>query len=769
MTPQGVVKVLDFGLAKLAEAPGSGLRAAGGDMSLSPTITSPALMTGVGALLGTAAYMAPEQARGKPADKRADIWAFGCVLYEMLAGTRAFDGEDVAVVLASIIKGEPDWTALPADVPAPIVTLLHGCLEKDPRSRIADISTAIFVLTRPTQLVERADVTNTVTRPEALKGGSPWRRGTLVAAAAGAGALLTGSAVWMLTRPPPPRVMVSAITTSGPTALVQQGGDRNIAITPDGSRVVYRGDNQLLVRALDQLEPTVLSGLRAPRGVFTSPDSQSIGFFDGSFDTQTLKKVSITGGPPMMLTPVDGPPRGATWGPDRTIIFATDAPATGLQQVSDSGGEPTVLTTANREQGEGDHRFPEFLPSGRAVLFTITATGGLDNFHIAVLDLATGKYKRLIQGSHAHYVPTGHLVYGVGGTLRAVRFDVDRLEVIGTPAPVRDGVVTTFLGAADAVTANGSLVYVPGSAGRAGRQTVVAVDRDGRPSPLPGVPLNSYRDVRVSPRGERVALATQDDLWVYDSARESMSKLTNDPGTETSPLWTRDGERIVFTSNRAGYPQLFSRHADTTGDDELVLEVAKDLRDLRANGWSKDGKHLLFTQVPLGPAEIAQFTPGTPPTTRLLLKSGGTVTDDNATVSPDGSWMAYQSSRSGRTEIYVERYPELGDRLPISMGGGRLPVWSRDGRELSFMSLDNRQMLVVPMQTGKTLVAGRPQVLFDFPFVPIQGGSRPYDVAPDGRFLIIRSGEADAAAAAAPQIILVQNWFEELKRLLPTN
>ena len=390
----------------------------------------------------------------------------------------------------------------------------------------------------------------------------------------------------------------TTITTSGSTALTLSGIDRDVAITPDGSRVVYRGNNQLLVRALNQLEPTVLSGLGAPRGVFISPDGQWVGFFDG---LSRLKKVAITGGPPVTVCAVArwtrAVPRGA---PDGTIIFATNAPATGLQRVSAAGGEPTVLTKPDRERGEGDHLWPEFLPGGKAVLFTITpASGGIENAQIAVLDLRTGTSKVLIRGgSHAHYVPTGHLVYGVAGTLRAVAFDLGRLEVVGTPAPVLEGVVTTATGAADvAVAANGSLVYVPGVAGGGGRQTVVSVDRQGRASPLPGLPLDSYRDVRVSPDGARLALATQDGCVDYDFARATLSRLTTDPAQDSSPLWTPDGQRIIFTSTRAGYPELFWRPADGTGSDERLLARAKDLLDLRADGWSADGRQLLFTEV----------------------------------------------------------------------------------------------------------------------------------------------------------------------------
>ena len=494
ITPDGVVKVLDFGLAKLAHSDGATRPA---DVTAPPTITSPAIMTGVGVLLGTAAYMSPEQAKGREADKRSDIWAFGCVLYEMLTGRRAFDGEDMTEVLGAVVRLEPNWEALSSDVPQPVRTLLHRCLVKDRRSRIGDIAVAFFVLNHQAGV---AAISTASAAPPPRS--SLWRRvaaltvGVLVAAAVAA------TFTWLVMRPAAPQVTRTTITTSGSTALALQGGDRDVAITPDGSRVVYRGNNQLLVRALSQLEPTLLTALGNPRGVFISPDGQWVGFFDGS----TLKKVAITGGPPVTLCVVQNSPRGATWSEDGTVVFATNAPGTGLQRVSSAGGEPMVLTTPDREHGEDDHIWPELLPGGGAVLFTITPlAGNIQDAQIAVLDLQTGKWKVLIRGgSHAHFVPTGHLVYGASGTLRAVAFDLKRLDLVGSPAPVLDGVVTKASGAANiAVAANGSLVYVRGGAGGAAQQSVVSVDRRGRASPLAGVPLDSYRDVRVSPDGAR--------------------------------------------------------------------------------------------------------------------------------------------------------------------------------------------------------------------------------------------------------------------------
>ena len=751
----GVVKVLDFGLAKLAQRES----AAGVDITASPTITSPALMTGIGVILGTAAYMSPEQAKGREADRRSDIWAFGVVLYEMLTGRRAFDGEDMAEVLGAVVRLETHWDALPVDTPPLVRTLLQSCLVKDRSRRVADISTALFVLDKAASLASPA----AAVAAEPLAGPSLGRRVAWTATAAVVSALFAGASVWMLTRPAPPTIVSTTIATSGSAALAVQGSDHDIAITSDGSRIVYRGSGQLLVRALNHLEPTVLSGLGQAHNPFLSPDGQWVGFFDGT----AMKKVAIAGGAPVtIVSPIGAAARGATWGPDGTIVFATGSQATALQRVSAAGGEPTVLTTRDRQRGDSDHLWPEFLPGGAAVLFTITIGERLENAQIAVLDLKTG-ISRVVHrgGSDARYVPTGHLVYAYAGTLRAVAFDLGRLEVVGSPVPVLQGVSTARSGAGSfAVGANGTLIYLPGVDGGGSLRTVVSVDRAGGASPLPGLPPDAYRDVRVSPNGARIALATDNAVWIYDVARTTLTRLTSDQAR--SPLWTPDGQRIVFTSGRAGYSELFWRAADGSGQDQRFFARAKDLIDLRANGWSADGSHLLYTEVPGSiQNEIGQLAIERPSDAGVLVKNS--ASNDFATVSPAGPWMAYHSSMSGQSEIYVERYPELGNRQLISTGGGRLPVWSRDGRELFFSSLDGRQILAVAMP-GSPLSAGRPRVLFEFALLAQAAGNRPYDIAPDGRFVMIPGDPLKSGDVASQNLVVVQNWFEELKRLVPT-
>ena len=673
-----------------------------------------------------------------------------------------------------MLKAEPDWTALPSDVPTPVATLLRRCLEKERRARVSDIGAVLFVLDAAPQLVERiierVEVPVAAAEPVMLRRPPIWRRAWPVTIALATGALLAGVGVWTLTRPAPPAVIRTTITTAGPAALTLEGADRDIAITRDGSRIIYRGGGgRLLVRAANQLEPAVLSGLGQPRGLFTSPDGQWVGFFD----TFALKKVAITGGPPVTITAYQGTPRGATWSEDGTIVFATSTFESGLQRVSAAGGEPTPLTKPDR--GKGDHFWPELLPGGRAVLFTVLSINGassaIENAQIAVLDLQTGTSKVLIRGgSHAHYVSSGHLVYGVEGTLRAVAFDLDRLDVVGSAAPVLEGVVTTPQGAVDfAVAANGSLVYVPGTGGSV-QVPILSVDRQGRATPLPGLRPDAYRDVRVSPDATRLAVATADDVWIYDFARATLTRLTTNHAQDNRMMWTPDGRRIIFSSRRDGYPEMFSRPADGTGSDERLLARAKDLTDLRGSSWSEDGRQLLFTEVPPGAGAagcwIGQIAIERPSDVKVLLKSE--FCNDFPAVSPDGRWVAYHSNVSGRQEIYVERYPEFGDRQQISTDGGSRPVWSRSGRELFFSSLDWRNIVTVPVQSGAKLIAGRPQVLFETPMIVPPGGSHFYDVMPDGRFIVISRGQEEGGGGAPRNLILVQNWTEELKRLVPT-
>ena len=571
--------------------------------------------------------MSPEQARGHDADRRSDIWAFGAVLYEMLTGRRAFDGDDMADVLGAVVHLEPNWEALPSDVPPLVRTLLQECLRKDRRERVADISTALFVLNKSASLGSPAGE-NPV----------PQRRVSWIGMAipvAVAAAVAGGAALW-LGRPAggsaPPRVSRLQITPTGPAALTISGTD--LAITPDGSRVIYVGNRgtQLFVRALDALEPVaVFTG--APAAPLVSPDGQWIAFVD---QAQMLKRVKVTGGPPGTMATLDSVVRGATWISDDTIIASTNNGATGLLRVSTTGGPTTVLTRPDRSQGEADHRWPESLPGGQAVLFTITSlTGSIDDAKVAVLDLRTGTRTVLFRGgSHARYVPStsstssqrgaGHLVYASGDALWAVPFDLARLERRGAPVPVVSEVLTTELGAADAVVArDGTLAYVPGSRLAAGQapRTLVWVDRQGRETAIPAPP-RGYVQPRLSPDGTRIALFVADqqfDVWVWSLApgNTTLSRRTFDPNADATPVWTADGKRIVFTSEQGGVRNLFWQADDGGGVERLINSPNRQA----ATGVAPDGRAIFTETAPTTREDVMAVTLNRPHSVTPLVRS----------------------------------------------------------------------------------------------------------------------------------------------------
>ena len=418
----GTVKVLDFGLAKAMDPhPSSSAAAALAD---SPTITNAAAMTAAGIILGTAAYMSPEQARGKVVDKRTDLWAFGCVLYEMLTGLRPFGGDDVTDTIAAVVRADPDWSRLPANTPAAIRRLLRRCLEKERVRRLADAADARLELDEALHRTAGDAYADPVGQSASRAAHTGWERALPWVSTGVLAAVLAVAFVLWPTWPVVPPTRVTRMTVATPESVTPSinGVDGNLALSPDGASVVFVGNHgtQLFVRPLDSLEPVLVFSGRSVRGPFVQPNSQWVGF---SSDNNALMKVRMTGGPPIKLTTIDSTPRGATWAPDNTIIFATGNPATGLQRVSAEGGTPEVLTRPDHAQDEGDHVWPEILPGGGAVLFTITSrTGGLDKAQIAVRDLRTGTHNILLRGgSHARYVASGHLVYVSAGTLRAIQ------------------------------------------------------------------------------------------------------------------------------------------------------------------------------------------------------------------------------------------------------------------------------------------------------------------------------------------------------------
>jgi eukaryotic-like serine/threonine-protein kinase len=759
--PDGTVKVLDFGLAKALDPAGVAR-----DVSQSPTITSPALMTGVGTLLGTAAYMSPEQAKGRRADRRSDIWAFGCVLYEMLTGKPAFGGDDVADTLAAVLRGEPDWSALPPSVSPTLRTYLRRCLSRDPAQRVHDVADMRLAIEGAFDVPLESLPSTPAVRTPAL------RRRRLLVYVAGAVALaavasLLGSLTARRLSPPTPVSVVRLTATplsADPILPTTTGLD--IAVSPDGSRIAYvnveQGSVALYVRRLDQLAAVQIQGLSGAAFPFFSADGESIGFFEGGF----LKRVSASGGPAITITAINGTPYGGSWGSNGVIVFTT-SDSTGLMRVPATGGEPTELTKPGK--GE-DHALPEILPGGRAVLFTIRPQGSpISNGQIAALDLQSGAQKILVSGGgQARYAISGHLVYGFAGTLRAVGFDLGTLTVRGNPVPVVDRVVTKASGPANfAISSNGLLVYESGDA-LSTERTLVWVNREGREEPLPA-PKRSYTYPRISPDGRRIALDIRDqenDIWMWDVARQTLTRLTFDQGLNRGIAWTPDGRRLAFSAERDGAESVFWQAADGTGAPE-VLTKPQPTRPQIPFSFSPDGARLIYGEPGNPPFDLYLLNLAPEPKATPLLP--GPRNEHNAEISPDGRWLAYESDESGSAEVYVRPFPNVGDgRWQVSIDGGRRPAWARDGRELFYLKVDGT-MIAVPIESGggrEGLAAGIPRTLFKGPYFMVNAG-RTYDVAADGRrFLMIKSA-APAGSSSAPQLVVVLNWGEELKRLVP--
>jgi serine/threonine-protein kinase len=768
----GTVKVLDFGLAKAMDPHASSSAAAA--LADSPTITNAAAMTAAGIILGTAAYMSPEQARGKVVDKRTDLWAFGCLLYEMLTGLRPFGGDDVTDTIAAVVRADPDWSRLPADTPAAIRRLLRRCLEKERVRRLADAADARLELDEALHPTAGDAYADPVGQPASRAVHTGWQRALpWVSTGVLAAVLAVAFVLWALWRVVPPTRVTRTTVGTPDSAAFNINGYGNLALSPDGANIVFvgNGGTQLFVRALDTLEPVLIVSGRSVRGpLFVSPNSQWVGFSSDN----ALMKVRITGGPPITLTTVDSIPRGATWAPDNTIIFATGNPATGLQRVSAEGGTPEVLTQPDHAQDEGDHVWPEMLPGGGAVLFTITSrTGGLDKAQIAVRDLRTGTHKILLRGgSHARYVASGHLVYVAAGTLRAIPFDLNRLEAHGTAVPVVPRLVTSNTGTAEcAVATDGTLVYMdtPGLlAGNA--RTLVWVDRNGKERPI-AAPPRAYQQPRLSPDGKRVALwisDQEDDIWVWGMGQTLLTRLTVDPGMDRFPVWTRDGQRIVFTSNRGGAAlNLWWQAADGSGEAE---RLTTNNNSQFPTATTPDGHVVFFEAVPTTGLDLLQVALGG--THQVTALQQTKFDEKNGAVSPDGRWLAYDSNRSGSFEIYVRPFPDGGSQVQVSTAGGTRPLWAAKGKELFYVGADNSAELSlwqVPVQvSGATWNAGAPMKLFSGHYLSTGTSGRTYDVSPDGQqFLMIKAPGTDGGLAPSA-LIVVQHWDEELKRLVPT-
>ena len=755
ITSEGTVKVLDFGLAKAVEK--TGLPS---DPSTSPTLTIAATQAGI--IMGTAAYMAPEQARGATVDKRADIWAFGVVLFEVLTGRQAFPGETTSDVLASVLKFDPEWSALPASTPPSITRLLRRCLTKDRKQRLQAIGEARIAIEEAMSGDVGADPR--VRPPEGARMGAhlralPW---ALAAISTLALVALTIGNVMRAPRPPT-RPIARVVVTLPPADGLALGRTPVVALSPNGSRLVYvanrGGGTQLYQRAIDRFEATAIPGTEGVSSPFFSPDGESVGYFaEGK-----LKKVSLSGGAPLILCSAYNN-RGGSWGPDDTIIFTPYTATSGLFRVSAAGGTPKVLTIPDRKKGEVSHRWPEILPGGKAVLITIWTGTSFDDARIGVLSLETGEQRVLVEGgTYAHYVPSGHLVYARAGGLLAAPFDLKRLEVIGPPVSILEGVsMSPSSGAAQfSFSADGSLAYVPGAAMGVGR-TLLWVDRKGAAQPIPAPP-RGYIAPRFSPDGQRLAVGiegTNPGLWLYELARGTLARLIETGGVNQWPIWTPDNKRVTYLYALGGLLNLYWMPADGSGAPER-LTTGENMQ--WPGSWSPDGQVLAFSELdPTTGLDIWVQNVEGDRKPRPFLQTASN--EGGARFSPDGRWLAYQSDESGRQEIYVRPFPGPGGKWQISSEGGTEPVWARNGRELFYR--DGDKMMAAAIETKPRLAPGKPKLLFE-----VQYETSPYsflsnyDVSPDGqRFLMIKESEKESAAA---QLNVVLNWSDELRRLAP--
>src|SRR5262245_34332807 len=760
VTPEGKVKVLDFGLAKAFAPEGADI-----DLSASTALTMSAVGTEDGRILGTPAYMSPEQARGKPVDKRTDIWSFGCLLYELLTGTYSFRssaGEGVGTiqdVIAAVLEREPNWQALPALTPAPVRDLLRRCLQKDKDRRLRDIGDARIEVEEASAPLPPGAASGLTAAAPSLEA-SPYRarasRARRVRAAWFAAVLAIALGALYFNRPEPPappeiRLEVNTPSTADPPSF---------ALSPDGRRLVFsasnEGKSQLWVRPLDSLAAQPLAGTDGATYPFWSPDSASVGFFaDGK-----LKRIDIVGGTPQALANAFPAGRGGTWSRDGTILFASNGPKT-LFKVPATGGEPVAVTRL--ETGQASHRFPQFLPDGRHFIY-FDQGGPSQGVYAGSLD--GGAPKRLVPSDVAAVVsPSGFLLFLRQTTLFAQAFDFQRQELSGNPFPVAEQA------AFDAVTnapgfsaASGIVAY------RTGRSGVVRqltwLDRSGKSMGMIGATDSAgLAHAELSPDGKRVAVTRtvngNTDVWLIDAARGVPTRFTFDAAIDQAPVWSPDGNRVAFHSNRKGKFHLYWKLSSGAGADELLLESD---RNEAPGDWSPDGRFLLFRS-------------GGPPTgydLRVLPVFGENRGDKkplpflktpfeelDGQFSPDGKWIANQSNESGRFEIYVQPFPGPGGKFQISSNGGLQVRWNKNGKDIFYVSLDSKTMAasVKLSADGHSLETGTPAALFP---VRIAGGSvsvtnnkQQYAVSSDGqRFLV----NLDVDEGAASPITLILNW-----------
>jgi Tol biopolymer transport system component/predicted Ser/Thr protein kinase len=761
ITGQEVVKILDFGLAKaLADEIQSV------ESSHSPTITE--AMTQPGVVLGTAAYMSPEQAKGKTVDKCADIWAFGSILYECLTGKQAFRGNNITEILAKVLETEPDWSRLPAHTPASLRTVLRQCLQKDPKLRLHDIADA-RILMGETAVMEAVSAK----RPSFF-----WL--TAVTAVALIACILIGVALIRHFQPAPPTPVVTATIKVEPgywlNGMILYHGRPNttaMAISSDGTFIIYSAieENpgpwappQLYLRRMDQSEAKSIMGTEGGISPFLSPDDRWIGFWaDGK-----LKKVPVEGG--VATTLCDDPaPFGASWSRDNGIAFVRGS-LSGIASVSAEGGTPEILTNPDPKREEYAHRLPAWLPNGNALLFTIMGKAFDPHPSVALLRPDTRDWTVLLQdAADARYVSTGHIVFLRRGILMAVRFDPATLEVIGQPVALVENVMQAFPGNAAYYTCagqfgisdTGSLLYAAGGIPHEDKNLLVWVDQKGTEQPVTNLQF-PFSAARLSPDGQRIAYFAQRGgyhIWVYDLSRGTNSLVTAEEEA-LWPIWSPDGKRLLFASQKTPVANLFWQPYDGSSSMERLIE--SEYPQLPSS-WSSDGKSVALVEArPDTGFDIAILDVDSGKLTPFLNSQ---FSEAYPEFSPDGRWMAYTSNESTRGEVYVRQFPGPGMKYQISNEGGSAPLWARDGKQLFYRC--GTQVWVVDVETDGGFSTSKPRLLFEKSGYSAGAGLRAWDLSLDGQqFLMVRVEQREPTPVT--EMILIQNWFEELKERVPT-
>ncbi len=781
ITSEDTVKVLDFGLARTFEG-----ELSESEEAHSPTITQGQTQEGV--ILGTASYMSPEQARGRTLDKRTDIWSFGCLLYEVLTGRRVYEGQTVSDSIAQILAGDPDWDALPAKLNPRIGELLRRCLQKDAKQRCRDIGDARIeieqVLADPTTTSGSLHIAESALTAASWQRVLSWALGALVLGVA------IGIFIWDRFETAGTRPASETRTFHSEIELPE--GERlahfyrqGLALSPDGTQLAFVSgtppggvEGRIYLRRLDQWTQQPIPGTEAGLNPFFSPDGKWLGFGVGS---RLLKvNLSLAGGDPEEICNCTAY-YGIAWGPDDRIFFGGGNGR--IFRVSASGGEPEEITQLDEKAREVSHRLPHILPNNSAVFYTVLRYAPFfdseERAQIFVQSLETGARKLIIEGgSDARYVPTGHVVFARKGRLLAVPFDLERLEVTGPEVPVLDAINHSIhtgnsirdTGVAQlSFSSSGTLAYVAGSVFPEIKREAVWVDRQGREERLEVEP-RCYLSGRVSPDGRHVLLSGQyppKDVWIFDLKRKLLRRQTFE-GNQRWAVWGPGPDHFTFQSDREGPSALYAKKVDSEpGEVEKLPTIAESL----ASSWSPDNQRLA----------LAMLNKNTDWDLSILSREGKVApflhtrfSETHPEFSPDGRWIVYVSNQSGRTEVYVGPSAGSGSAVQFSIQGGTSPAWSRDGREV-FYRQDRKFIAVKIDVNGNRLTAGPPTELFE----DVESGYansgpvRSYDVAPDGRFLVIKRGDDVETAALEqhfpPRIRIIQNWFEELKRLAPAS